>query len=344
MENVSLKKFLIPLLIFSSQFCSSQVYHLFPDSDAKWSEEALWTFPWGSETIQDHCGITISLGSDTIFNSKKYSLLLYKNIWSYETADGILTTIENDSSDGSETIIGAIREDSDKKIWLIYFSQYIPFCTYIFMDVYLPNAIDSEILLYDFDLHIGDVVDMGAGERSVTDIDSTQLQDGSFRKEFIMTDQGGNPPEHWIEGIGSTLGFFGPYINYGSWLNCFSQNGQTLFEKSNIDTGVTCDSLDIHLILDVPPEKASSFISPIIYPNPFTNFTTIQFNLTTPSETTIEVFNLNGMLIKTLLNNQQLNSGLHSVIFYGENNPSGIYYFILRNDANIEVGKMVLAR
>jgi len=71
------------------------------------------------------------------------------------------------------------------------------------------------------------------------------------------------------------------------------------------------------------------------HPNPFNPSTTISFTISCNEEvkTTLEIFNVKGQLVKTLVD-RELQSGLHSIIWNGENNcgkpvTSGIYFSIV---------------
>ena len=75
------------------------------------------------------------------------------------------------------------------------------------------------------------------------------------------------------------------------------------------------------------------------YPNPFSAQTTISFNLNQKSMVTVNIYNLNGTLVKTLLN-ENLSKGKHEVIWYGNNIsgkelPTGFYIY----EINTEMGR-----
>ena len=66
------------------------------------------------------------------------------------------------------------------------------------------------------------------------------------------------------------------------------------------------------------------------YPNPFNPETTIKYNLKNTSEVTLEIFNIKGQLVRTLVNSSQ-EAGLHSIVWNGKdsqdrNVSSGIYF------------------
>lgn len=84
------------------------------------------------------------------------------------------------------------------------------------------------------------------------------------------------------------------------------------------------------------------------FPNPFNPFTTIQFNLFKPDNVKLEIYNVDGQLIKTLLE-QELPPGQHEVIWDGTDNlnrkvTSGVYLYRLKTNDNELTEKMVLIK
>jgi len=83
------------------------------------------------------------------------------------------------------------------------------------------------------------------------------------------------------------------------------------------------------------------------YPNPFYNFTVIQYTLNQPAEVEISIFDINGRKMKTLINSYN-NKGLHSVNWDGSGDssnklPSGLYFYTLKVDNNlISSNKVIL--
>lgn len=79
------------------------------------------------------------------------------------------------------------------------------------------------------------------------------------------------------------------------------------------------------------------------YPNPFNPATTIEYTISETSDIKLEIYNVEGRLIRTLVNQRQ-KPGNYVVTFSGENIPSGIYYYVLKSGRNITAKKMVLIR
>ncbi len=65
------------------------------------------------------------------------------------------------------------------------------------------------------------------------------------------------------------------------------------------------------------------------YPNPFQSKTTITFE-TTGGHTLIQVFNVQGKLVQTLVDKEQ-SEGQHQVSFENNTYPPGVYYARLQN-------------
>ena len=84
------------------------------------------------------------------------------------------------------------------------------------------------------------------------------------------------------------------------------------------------------------------------YPNPFNPETEIVFNLKSSSEVELNIYNLKGQLIRSLVNGN-MNSGEQRIIWNGmdsSNNAvgSGIYYYQIRSGKYTSTGKMVLLK
>ena len=79
------------------------------------------------------------------------------------------------------------------------------------------------------------------------------------------------------------------------------------------------------------------------YPNPFNPSTNIEFTLTKPGYTTLEIFNTLGQPLATLINGQ-MNSGHHQITFTADGYTSGIYFYKLTSGNFTQVKKMMLLK
>ncbi len=84
------------------------------------------------------------------------------------------------------------------------------------------------------------------------------------------------------------------------------------------------------------------------YPNPFNPSTQIEFKLHAPAQVKLQIFNINGQLVKTLVNGP-LASGLHHRTWRGTNHEgnhvaSGTYLYRLQVDAKVKTGRLFLLK
>lgn len=79
------------------------------------------------------------------------------------------------------------------------------------------------------------------------------------------------------------------------------------------------------------------------YPNPFNNSTSIRFGLPKTSHVKLEIFNINGQKIRTLLN-KQMRMGVHNCKLNGKDLASGFYFYRLKTEKYSSVKKMILIK
>ncbi|MDH3268743.1 MAG: S8 family peptidase [Ignavibacteria bacterium] len=83
------------------------------------------------------------------------------------------------------------------------------------------------------------------------------------------------------------------------------------------------------------------------YPNPFNPSTTIEFSIPQTSNVAIEIFNVVGERVASLIN-QTLDAGFHNINFDASNLPSGTYIYQLKaggqNGTFVDTKKMILMK
>ena len=77
------------------------------------------------------------------------------------------------------------------------------------------------------------------------------------------------------------------------------------------------------------------------YPNPFRNETVIKFTLPQRAKVNLSLFDMNGRLVRVLLNESK-ESGTHAVTFYPGTLTSGLYYYSLKTGELIAVKKLTI--
>ncbi len=255
-----MKKHLLPLALFlflaTQTKAQTSVYHAFPDSNAYWNQSEQWD---AGDGCTGNVVRSIFIKGDTTIGSYLYHKL-------FQTGD----SFPFPSSCGSaepyfiNQYIGAMRQDTAQREVFIYIDS-------------------SETLLYDFNLAVGDTMPGNDNEPSsvVGAVDSV-LMGGNYRKRFWLIGASGQ----LIEGMGSTYGFMAPFYllyDFAFQLNCFSQNGQTLWP----DSSSSCD-----IETGVNEIRQEHFIS--LYPNPATNQLTIHTSFPADEKVMVSVMNVMG--------------------------------------------------
>ena len=80
-----------------------------------------------------------------------------------------------------------------------------------------------------------------------------------------------------------------------------------------------------------------------IYPNPFNPVVNINFQIASSSYISGKIYNLNGQLIETLFSEYK-SIGSYNLIWNASLYPSGIYLFILENNSELLMKKMILLK
>ena len=85
------------------------------------------------------------------------------------------------------------------------------------------------------------------------------------------------------------------------------------------------------------------------YPNPFNPNTTIQYTLPINRKVSIKIYNVNGQLVNTLVNNKLVSAGTHKVMWNGKNTnglqvSTGMYFYSLEWAGMKKVKSMTLLK
>lgn len=104
-------------------------------------------------------------------------------------------------------------------------------------------------------------------------------------------------------------------------------------------------AIGMNLLQDSIPEGFQLFHN---YPNPFNSATTIQFSLPTITEVSIQIFDINGKLVRTLFQGRK-DAGLHRLKWDGADNAgrkisSGVYFYKLVAGSFNETKKLILVK
>jgi hypothetical protein len=79
------------------------------------------------------------------------------------------------------------------------------------------------------------------------------------------------------------------------------------------------------------------------YPNPFNPVTNIRFDLPKPGKVRLDVYNIIGEQVTTLLD-KDMEAGYHNIPFNASNLPSGVYIYKLQTEVKTDVKKMMFLK
>jgi hypothetical protein len=79
------------------------------------------------------------------------------------------------------------------------------------------------------------------------------------------------------------------------------------------------------------------------YPNPFNPATELSFSLPTATHVTLEIYNVKGQKVTTLVNGSR-SAGVHTVTWDGSSFASGVYFYRLKTPEFVKTKKMMLMK
>ena len=123
----------------------------------------------------------------------------------------------------------------------------------------------------------------------------------------------------------------GKHVIYSIWQR--SDSPEAFYSTSDID-------FDGVLSID---DLSTDFNLSHNYPNPFNSKTKIGYRLENDGFVTINVYDVFGKKVSTLVNRNQ-SSGEHEVTFNGENLSTGVYFYVFQIGSYIEAKRMILQR
>jgi outer membrane protein assembly factor BamB len=124
-------------------------------------------------------------------------------------------------------------------------------------------------------------------------------------------------------------------------------DGNMYAAGSSYGIGTYADLIAVSLSPDVGVEEGpikpclSDFGLAQNSPNPFHHSTRISYSLPQVSEVTLNIHDISGRLVKTLVSETQ-QPGMHQVRWNRNTNPSGVYFYRLRASEFMDTGKMVV--
>jgi hypothetical protein len=87
----------------------------------------------------------------------------------------------------------------------------------------------------------------------------------------------------------------------------------------------------------------NEFVLNNAYPNPFNPVTKLEFGIPVDGDVSIEIYNLQGRLIETLVS-QNMKAGYHSVTWNADNHSSGMYFVKMQAGKFLKTQKLMLVK
>jgi len=234
-------------LLFTASFSlnvSSQSYHPLITDDKIWLEASYI----GANMCSYESVYQLRFGGDTLINGSVFRKILRRNY--SPTSSGPYCPPFVLNQNWFEMNNAFMREDTtDRKVYL---------------RIWQGNQFSDDILLYDFNLQAGDIIEnssyqsLGGDPILISAVEDVMLLNGEMRKKFYHSDG----YSFYIEGIGGEFGLFQRFFEgIGFWweILCVEQNGIDLYSLGGGNTFCNWLTLDI-------TEESFSEVS--IYPNP----------------------------------------------------------------------------
>lgn len=144
------------------------------------------------------------------------------------------------------------------------------------------------------------------------------------------------------------------YVYLGEYFcNVYVENIDIIPGDNDDFTLIASTPLGIKIFSCVITSNNTLDVTPIVsncynYPNPFNPETTISYNITKRSHVTVEIFNIKGQKVKSLLKENQ-EAGQHKIIWKGDNNEgkrvsSGTYLYKVKIGDKEILNKMMLIK
>ncbi|MDD2229761.1 MAG: C25 family cysteine peptidase [Candidatus Cloacimonetes bacterium] len=161
-----------------------------------------------------------------------------------------------------------------------------------------------------------------------------------------------NPPSS-IDSLYAVIDIGHIYTLMGNSQKCQDYTGKyPELKPSNHDEWILSIDLLLNEVYELCQSSGQDVPNKVIiacnYPNPFNPSTTISFSLPSSMPCKLEIFNLRGQKVNTLVNSE-MNAGNHSIIWNGQDNnlktvSSGIYMYKITTPQGAQSSKMILMK
>lgn len=262
--------------------------------------------------------------SETTFNIKTHATGTYALTW-YKTWDGEIAMIDTVLAVDNELritspVIPGSRRDVAYKLHQIENGENATRLQIIILADELVAGTDSSYAIYAV----------------VTDDEGRLIEDASNEITFSLTGNGSLSETLVSADNGVAKVFYSPSTTDGN-----------VFSITVDANGLTSASLNDIMVTDTEDEAIFSvpdrFELKQNYPNPFNPSTTISYTVPENGLVQLEVYDINGRKVATLINQVQ-SVGQYQVSFDASSLASGVYLYTLKSGSFIQTNRMVLLK
>jgi hypothetical protein len=185
------------------------------------------------------------------------------------------------------------------------------------------------------------------GDFAVIKLKGMVIEDKLYFEEYEIQDQKKSDGAVWCFKVGELqMGkhdqhtvIYGPTNSYTSTYYLPCTGGYTMLEKVKVEAPVT-NTVKKQTDQNVTTIVDNNQFALQLYPNPFVKESNLLYTTVKESKVNIELYDINGALIKTLANEIQA-SGSHSITINGDNLTSGVYILKLNIDG-VVISKQII--
>ena len=177
---------------------------------------------------------------------------------------------------------------------------------------------------------------------TASQLPSVNFTDGQIAEMFFTVDDNSSPHKVDIDSV-YTDSLLPGNVHLFTRIDISDNTGTLIylpeFVRGQVDIQVTTATGDDTKDLGLPTE----FSLAQNYPNPFNPSTNIQFALPAAGKVKLQIFNILGQDVATLINGR-MEAGYHQVAFDASSHPSGIYFYRITTENGSATRKMVFLK
>jgi hypothetical protein len=143
--------------------------------------------------------------------------------------------------------------------------------------------------------------------------------------------------------ISTLIDSIAPYVATGKIIWSNLSNTASIWKASYLRKPMRVECSQVSVGISYESEFVTGYELKQNYPNPFNPTTNIEYSIPEPSFVNLSIYDINGKLIETAINQQQ-SSGKYLISFNFANYSSGVYFYKLTAADFSEIKKMVLIK